>query len=339
MNLDDWDYHLPDACIARFPATERDGSRLLHLPLDTVSERHLRFDELPGVLKSGDLLVVNDSRVMPARIRARRSSGGAVEILVLDPGPHSVRALLRPARRLHVGESLRIGDAYTARFDGPQVGEDGVFRLSFDADVQVVMREHGEIPLPPYLERQAEASDSERYQTVYAGPAGSAAAPTAGLHFTERLFERLQSAGIDRAGVTLHVGIGTFRPLRDEDVAAGKLHVEPYVIPNATVEAIATTRARGGRVIAVGTTTARALEAASSSGALRGGAGTTDLFIQPGYRFRSIDGLITNFHLPRSSLLMLVAAFVGRERLLDTYATAVRSGYRFYSYGDAMLLV
>jgi S-adenosylmethionine:tRNA ribosyltransferase-isomerase len=339
MNLDEWDYVLPPELIAKFPAAERDESRLMHVPVSTSGLDHRGFYELPTLLREGDLLVVNDSRVMAARLHARRASGGAVEILVLDPGPREVRALLRPARRLREGEVLTIAGRVSVRFDGREEGEEGVFRLTFDEDVDMVMAAYGEIPLPPYLERSADAQDSNRYQTVYAGPLGSAAAPTAGLHFTDRLLQRLHAMGVERASVTLHVGIGTFRPLRDEDVAAGKLHVEPYVIPRPTVEAVARTRARGGRVIAVGTTATRALEAASVDGVLRAGAGQTDILIQPGYRFQTIDGLITNFHLPRSSLLLLVAALVGRERLLDAYRTAVHQGYRFYSYGDAMLLL
>lgn len=345
MTLDDWDYELPPDRIARFPAPERDGSRLMHIPRGmgasepgTPSTGHHRFSELPDLLRPNDLLIVNDSRVMPARLYAVRESGGEVEIFVLEPGPGPVRALLRPARRLRVGERLTLRSGSSAAFLGKSE-EEGVFRVEFDGDLPSILDAEGEIPLPPYLEREATAADAERYQTIYAGPLGSSAAPTAGLHFTEGVFARLAERGIGVEKVTLHVGIGTFRPLKDSDLASGRLHSEPCTVSDATVQAIQRARASGGRVIAVGTTTTRALESAARDGALKTGSFDTDLMIAPGYEYRVIDGLITNFHLPRSSLLLLVGALIGRTRTLDAYATAVAEGYRFYSYGDAMLIL
>jgi S-adenosylmethionine:tRNA ribosyltransferase-isomerase len=337
--LDDWDYELPPDRIARHPAPERAGSRLMRLPLAGGEPEDHVFSALPTLLREGDLLVANDTKVMPARLRAKRRSGGAVEVFLLEPGPGPVKALLRPARRLKEGEVLELAGGGEVIVHGP-VG-DGIFRVELDRDPVAVMLAQGEMPLPPYLEREASAEDVERYQTVYAGPIGSSAAPTAGLHFTPRVLAELEARGIGFAKVTLHVGIGTFRPLRVEDLERGRLHEEPYFVPDATAAAIARTRASGGRVIAVGTTSARTLEAATAEGASApaAGWGTTDLFIRPGRAFRVVDGLVTNFHLPRSSLLMLVAALVGRERLLSAYAEAVRRGYRFYSYGDAMLLL
>jgi S-adenosylmethionine:tRNA ribosyltransferase-isomerase len=312
---------------------------------------HATFADLPALLRPGDVLVVNDSRVMRARLRARRATGGAVELVLLGPGPGPVEALARPARKLRRGDVLRIGEG-----EGEGEGEatatvldeavDGVVRVAIAPDPLAVMEAHGRPPLPPYIRREADDISSEgdidlaRYQTVYAGPLGSAAAPTAGLHFDPPLIEALEAAGIELCAVTLHVGLGTFRPLRPEDVARGELHAEPFDVPAETAARIAAARARGGRAIAVGTTSARTLEAATPAGhrVPAAGSGVTRLFVRPPYRFRTVDALVTNFHIPRSSLLMLVAALVGRERLLGAYAEAVRAGYRFYSYGDAMLV-
>ena len=347
ISLDEWDYELPPDRIARFPTPERDGSRLMHLHRSGIGSQHLpdeaapadhSFSDLPDLLRPNDLLIVNDSRVMPARLYSTRKSGGQTEVLVLEPGPGPVRALLRPARRLRVGERLTLRSGASATFLG-RSEEEGVFLVDFDGDLRSILDAEGEIPLPPYLEREATAADVERYQTIYAGPLGSSAAPTAGLHFTERVFSRLAERGIGVEKVTLHVGVGTFRPLRDEDLASGRLHSEPCVVSEATVQAILRARASGGRVIAVGTTTTRAIESAARDGTLKSGSFDTDLIITPGYEYRVIDGLVTNFHLPRSSLLLLVAALLGRTRTLDAYATAVAKGYRFYSYGDAMLIL
>jgi S-adenosylmethionine:tRNA ribosyltransferase-isomerase len=337
--LDDWDYELPAGCIATHPAPERDGSRLLGVPRAGGELRDGWFRELPRLLRPGDLLVGNDSRVMAARLRARRASGGQVELLLLDPGPGPVRCLARPARRLKLGERLLLdggGGALVVEL----ADADGVMRVRTDPEPAEVMARQGEVPLPPYLGRSADAGDLARYQTVYSGPLGSSAAPTAGLHFTERLIGELQEVGVGMATVTLHVGLGTFRPLREEDLDRGRLHTEPVEVSPEVAERVARTRAEGGRIIAVGTTAARVLEARSTeTGELLPGPGSTDLFIRPPYRFRVVDGLITNFHLPRSSLLMLVASLVSRQRLFEAYTTAIARGYRFYSYGDAMLLL
>ncbi len=341
--LSAWHFELPADRIATRPAPNRTASRLMHLPIVGGSPTHLRFDDLLGRLNPGDLLVANDSRVMACRLEARRATGGAVELLLLEPGPGPVRALARPARKLQVGEVLALSaggaDQDTATVTASAV--DGIVQVELSAPPAELMERHGSLPLPPYLRRQADQEDTERYQTVYAGPLGAAAAPTAGLHFDEALLARLRAHGVGWATVTLHVGLGTFRPLRDADLDAGRLHEEWHEVPPATAEAIARARAQGGRIIAVGTTTVRTLEARTPEGSHlpAAGAGVTDLFIQPPYAFRAVDGMITNFHLPRSSLLMLVAAWVGRERLLAAYDEALQTGYRFYSYGDAMLLL
>lgn len=339
QHLAAWDFDLPEERIARRPTPSRSGSRLMRLPLEGGEPSHHRFAQLPTLLRPGDLLIANDARVMAARLAARRPSGGAVELLLLSPGPGPVHALARPARKLRLGECLHLQGGGTAIITEESRG--GVVQIELSSDPVEVMERQGALPLPPYLNRPADAQDTERYQTVFAGPLGAAAAPTAGLHFDEALLEALDQAGIGFATVTLHVGLGTFLPLRPEDLQAGRLHTEAYAIDGSVVERIAETRAASGRVIAVGTTSARTLEAATPEGGAlpRPGAGTTDLFVRPGYTFRCIDGLITNLHLPRSSLLMLVAALTSRQRLLAAYAEAVQAGYRFYSYGDAMLLV
>jgi S-adenosylmethionine:tRNA ribosyltransferase-isomerase len=276
---------------------------------------------------------------MAARVFATRRTGGAVELLILDPGPGKVRALAKPARRLKDGEILTLDRGGHATVNRP-TGVDHIL-VEFDRPPSEVMSQQGQMPLPPYLERAAEASDLVRYQTVYSGPLGAVAAPTAGLHFTPTLLKALKNKGIQFAKVTLHVGIGTFRPVRQEDIDKGSLHTERYIVPQATVEAIKATRARGGRVIAVGTTATRALESATLAGKRcpTASEGETTLFIRPPHTFRCIDGLITNFHLPRSSLLMLVASLIGKDRLFEAYEHAIRSDYRFYSYGDAMLIL
>jgi len=337
IDLDDWDYPLPPDRIASRPAPRRDDARLLVVPLDGGPFEHRVFAELPDLLRRGDLLVANDTRVMAARLHARRETGGRVEVLLLEPGPGPVRALARPARKLREGEVLALVGGGSVRIVHKGVSE---LVVALDRPPEEVMAAQGAMPLPPYIHRPADAEDALRYQTVYAGPLGAAAAPTAGLHFTPSVLERLSAAGVAFVTLTLHVGVGTFRPLRPEDVERRRLHREWYAIPPEAVEAIRRTRAAGGRVLAVGTTSARALEAATPPGEHlpEAGARETDLFIHPPYAFRAIDGLLTNFHLPRSSLLMLVAALVGRPRLLEAYREAVGRGYRFYSYGDAMLL-
>lgn len=286
------------------------------------------------------MLVANDTRVMAARLFGRRATGGRVELLVLEAVSGPVRVLARPARKLKVGEQVQLDGGGAATILGPGDAP-GQLLVQFDAPVDQVLEQQGQMPLPPYLGRAGEADDRERYQTVYAGPLGAAAAPTAGLHFTRELIDRLGELGVGFATVTLHVGLGTFRPLTDVDIARGTLHSEVYSVPETTAELLREARTQGGRVIAVGTTSARTLEAATPYGEVSpcAGSGVTDIFVRPPYDFRSLDGLITNFHLPRSSLLMLVAALCGRDRLFSAYSEAVTQGYRFYSYGDAMLLL
>ncbi len=330
---------LPDELVARYPPEVRGTSRLLHLPLRGGDLRHERFPALLGHLRPGDRLVVNDTKVLAARVQARRATGGKVELLVLEPGPGAVRALARPAKKLKQGDrlTLRAGGAATVVDESVE----GVVRVAFDDDPLHVMAAQGALPIPPYLGRDEEAVDRERYQTVYAADPGSAAAPTAGLHFTEPLLDSLMAKGVGVTRVTLHVGLGTFRPLRPEDLARGRLHQERIVVSERAASELSETRSQGGRVIAVGTTSCRTLEGATPVGARSPEPcdTVTDLFVRPGYRFRCVDGLVTNFHLPGSSLLMLVAALAGRARVLCAYQTAVHHGYRFYSYGDAMLLL
>ena len=300
------------------------------LCLPSMTHRSVR--DLPELLGPGDLLVVNDTRVMHARLRGRRATGGAVEVFLLEPGPGPVKALVRPGRRLKAGETLAVGPGTVELVEKL---EDGGWTVLCSPSPTALMDACGEVPLPPYLNRGPEPEDAIRYQTTFADEAGAVAAPTAGLHLSEELRQRLVERGVEFATVTLHVGIGTFRPLRQEDLDRGELHAEHYAIPQATVDAVA----RAKRVIAVGTTSTRALESAAADGVLRAGRGVTRLFIQEGYPFRVVNGLLTNFHLPGSSLLMLVCALGGRERVKQAYAEAIDGGYRFYSYGDAMLLL
>ncbi|MCB9758755.1 MAG: tRNA preQ1(34) S-adenosylmethionine ribosyltransferase-isomerase QueA [Alphaproteobacteria bacterium] len=328
-------FALPESLIARHPPRERDGGRLLVLG---PPREHRRIEDLPALLQPGDLLVVNDTRVMRARVFARRATGGRVEALLLGPGPGPIEALLRPGRKLRAGEVLSVegGGALTllARTEG------GRWQVRCDPEPLDLMERSGHVPLPPYLNRDDEPDDRARYQTVFATEPGAVAAPTAGLHLSEALLGRLAERGVGLARVTLHVGPGTFQPLRPEDLAAGRLHEERYRVPPETAEAVARTNAAGGRVIAVGTTACRTLESAvGADGALAVGWASTDLFIQEGHGFRCVDGLLTNFHLPGSSLIVLVCAMGGRDAVLDAYRDAIERHYRFYSYGDAMLLL
>jgi S-adenosylmethionine:tRNA ribosyltransferase-isomerase len=336
MDLSDFDYTLPQELIAQQPLSKRSASRLLHVLGPRLADR--RVADLPGVLRPGDLLVFNDSRVIHARLFAIKQTGGKVELLIERPvGPNEALALVRASHPPQPGSRLRVAEA----FDVEVVGREGEFyRLRFpDTDPMLDLIEwHGALPLPPYIERAAGAADETRYQTVYARVPGSVAAPTAGLHFDADLLAALDRAGIGKAHVTLHVGAGTFQPVRTTDVARHRMHSERFEIPAATAAAIEATRARGGRVVAVGTTSLRTLEAAALAGDLRAGTGETDLFVLPGFRFRVVDCLFTNFHLPRSTLLMLVSAFAGIETIRGAYRHAVQARYRFFSYGDAMLL-
>ncbi|MBX3702964.1 MAG: tRNA preQ1(34) S-adenosylmethionine ribosyltransferase-isomerase QueA [Steroidobacteraceae bacterium] len=336
MRRADFSYPLPQDLIARHPLPERGASRLLALDGASGALRDLRFSDLPSLLAPGDLLVVNDTRVIPARVRGRKHSGGGCELLLERVlGPRRLLAQARASKGLKAGGTVGLPGGARATVVGRQ-GE--FYELELDRDALPYLEAHGSMPLPPYLGRDAEPSDRERYQTVYAAEPGAVAAPTAGLHFDGAMLARLRAAGVGIARLTLHVGAGTFQPLRTEEVEEHRLHAERFRLPAETVAAVAAARACGGRVVAVGTTVVRALEAAAAGGALAAGEGETDLFIRPGFRFRVVDALVTNFHLPESSLLVLVAAFAGRERVLAAYHHAIAAGYRFYSYGDAMFI-
>jgi S-adenosylmethionine:tRNA ribosyltransferase-isomerase len=350
-----YDYVLPPALVAQEPLARRDASRLLVLDRGSGALAHYAFSALPDLLHPGDLLVTNRSRVFPARLLGRREGGGAAEILLVRrEGPDVWEAMVRPGRRLRPGTFVEVAPGVRVRVeDSPQRPEPSGtrpreapsplrrVRLLLDAlGPEAALERHGHVPLPPYIHRADTPSDRDRYQTVYARETGSVAAPTAGLHFTPGLLARLAERGIERAELVLHVGPGTFRPVDVEDVREHRVDPERFTIPEETAAAVARARAEGRRVVAVGTTATRALESAvDETGRIRAGDGETGLVIVPGFRFRVAGGLVTNFHLPRSSLLLLVSAFAGRERVLAAYAEAVRLRYRFYSYGDAMLVV
>jgi S-adenosylmethionine:tRNA ribosyltransferase-isomerase len=338
--LSDFDFALPADLIAQVPAPERTGSRLLHVAGPTLAD--LAFTDLPSLLASGDLLVFNDTRVVRSRLFGTKPTGGRVELLLERVlGTREGLFQLRASHPPRVGGVVLLPGATTATVVERR---DRLFRLRFDdpaapgLSLLAYLERHGEVPLPPYIARAAGPEDATRYQTVYARHAGAVAAPTAGLHFDEPMLGALRAAGVASAFVTLHVGAGTFQPVQSEDLAAHRMHAEWYHIPEATVAAVAATRARGGRVVAVGTTSLRALESAAHDGGLRAGDAETALFITPGYRFRVVDRLLTNFHLPKSTLLMLVSAFAGVATIRSAYAHAIRARYRFFSYGDAMLL-
>ena len=346
IDLDDYDFVLPESSIAQTPGPERDGSRLMWLDRGRATDvEHRAFRELPELLSPGDLLVVNTTRVRSAKLRGQRETGGAVEALILgaapaDDGRDHYRALVRLSGRRRAGIRMTFADRRGHAIDAEITSITGAGEVTLAFDSGVDPYTVGEAPLPPYIRRpEADPLDRERYQTIYARVPGAVAAPTAGLHFTEALFERLAERGIERADVVLHVGTGTFKPLDETAFTTGRLHREEIELPEATAEAIARARQRGGRVVAVGTTSCRVLEARGlSDRRVEAGRGETDLFLRPGSKFQIVDALITNFHLPRSSLLLLVSAFAGRARVLDAYREAVQAGYRFYSYGDAMLI-
>ncbi len=335
MHVADFDFDLPSDLIAQFPPAVRGGSRLLHVEASgTLHDR--RFCDLPALLRPDDLLVMNDTRVIKARLFGHKESGGRVELLVervLDE--HDALAFIRASHAPRPGSRIRLADDVALEVLARQ---DDLTRLRFPRPVLDVLEQLGQLPLPPYIEHAPTADDEARYQTVYANAPGAVAAPTAGLHFDAAMLDALRAQGVRTAQVTLHVGAGTFQPVRVDAIADHKMHSERYTIPDAAVAAIAETRARGGRVVAVGTTSLRALEAAAQAGKLHAGSGETDIFITPGYRFRVVDALITNFHLPKSTLLMLVSAFAGLDAIRAAYAHAVREHYRFFSYGDAMFL-
>ena len=343
MLISDFDFDLPPERIAQEPLPERDASRLLVLDRRTGQTQHRAFRDLPDLLAPGDLVVFNRSRVIPARLLGRRAKGGEAEILLVrDRGEGKWEAMVRPGRHLRPGQRVTIDDDFSVVIETEALAEDGrrrVCLISRRRDVPGALERCGHVPLPPYVRRPDRPEDRERYQTVYAREPGSIAAPTAGLHFTPAILERLGERGIATAEVVLHVGPGTFRPVSVADVAEHRLPPEAFSVPPETAAAVAAARERGGRVVAVGTTSVRTLEAsAAATGVVTAGAGETALVVVPGHRFRVVDALVTNFHLPRSSLLLLVSAFAGREKVLAAYAEAIRAGYRFYSYGDAMLI-
>ncbi|MCB9487523.1 MAG: tRNA preQ1(34) S-adenosylmethionine ribosyltransferase-isomerase QueA [Deltaproteobacteria bacterium] len=345
MKTSDFDFDLPPELIAQTPAERRDAARLFVYRRDTDAVEHRVVSDLPSLLSPRDLMVFNDTKVRPARLFGRRPTGGKVELLLLNQtGEDTFEAVGKPGRGLKVGGELLFDEGLAAVVEAKD--EDGRLRVRFvGEDVPGALARVGHMPLPPYIRREAEsvaeydALDKERYQTVYARETGAVAAPTAGLHFTPELLASLDRVGVGRAFVTLHVGEGTFRPVRADDLSGHEMHSEGFVIDGAAADAINAHRASGGRILAVGTTSCRALESAARDGRVCPGAADTRLFIAPGYEFRIVDRLMTNFHLPKSTLLMLVSALVGRECLLELYAEAVRERYRFFSYGDAMLIL
>ena len=342
MRLSEFDYALPEDLIAQDPATPRDASRLLVLPEGGGAPEHRVFSELAALLRPGDLLVFNDTKVIPARLVGRKASGGKVELLLCEPLEGGLgrrwRAIGKASKPIRAGAVVDF-EGLTATVDA--VEGEGFYRVSLDREGEsllAALEGAGRVPLPPYIRRAPAPGDRERYQTVWAREPGSAAAPTAGLHFTAPLLARLAARGVARTAVTLHVGPGTFLPVRGDALEDHRMHAERYEIRPEACEAIAACRARNGRVVAVGTTTVRTLESASEGGRVVPGVGRTSLFIRPGHAFGVVDVLITNFHLPRSTLLVLVCAFGGRDRVLAAYRDAVARRYRFFSYGDAMLL-
>lgn len=336
MRVAEFDYQLPEALIAQHPAAQRRASRLLRMEGASGALEDLGFADLPGLIDFRDVLVLNDTRVIKARLAARKSTGGKLEVFVERPlGTHEAFALIRANHPIAMGSAINIGEAVTATVLGR---ENDIYHLRFSEPVDAVLEYHGAVPLPPYITHVPGPEDLERYQTVYAERPGAVAAPTAGLHFDMPMLDALAARGVKIARVTLHVGPGTFQPVRAENIADHRMHSERYNVPQSTVDVIAAARKVGGRVFAVGTTALRALESASRSGALKAGGGETDLFVTPGFQFRSVDRLLTNFHLPKSTLLMLVSAFGGVENIRHAYAHAIAKRYRFFSYGDAMLI-
>ncbi|MGB9108600.1 MAG: tRNA preQ1(34) S-adenosylmethionine ribosyltransferase-isomerase QueA [Telluria sp.] len=333
-SLSDFDFDLPPERIAQAPLPNRSASRLLQLDGDRITDRH--FADIVGQLQAGDLLVMNNTRVLKARFFGQKASGGQVEVLVervIDN--RTVLAQVRASKSPKPGNRIRLADAFDVTA-GERVGE--FFTLHFEGDVFDLIEAHGRLPLPPYIEHDADEFDEQRYQTVYSKEPGAVAAPTAGLHFDQPLLDQLAAKGVQIAYVTLHVGAGTFQPVRVENLAEHNMHSEWYTIAQETVDKVAAAKAAGRDVVAVGTTSLRALESASQSGQLAAGSGDTRLFITPGYRFKTVTRLITNFHLPKSTLMMLVSAFAGYDEIRKAYAHAIASEYRFFSYGDAMLL-
>ena len=337
LSIDDFDYELPSELIAQNPDAERSGSRLLCVGAASIAGR--RFSDLPQLLAPGDLLVFNDTKVIKARLFGRKETGGHIEVLIERAlSEHEALAQVHAGRPAKPGSTLRLAGGLDVRVLG-RVEEFYHLRFPESGTVLELLERHGSVPLPPYITRAPRGEDERRYQTVYARSAGAVAAPTAGLHFDEPLFAALAKRGVEFAWVTLHIGAGTFQPVRVKNLAKHRMHGEHYEIPPATAAAIGTTRGRGGGIVAVGTTTVRCLEASAAvHGAPVAGAADTDLFITPGFEFRVVDRLVTNFHLPKSTLLVLVSAFAGIERVRRAYSHAIEQRYRFYSYGDAMLV-
>lgn len=338
MKKSDFYYHLPEHLIAQYPLPDRIGSRLLCLESKNGRLSDAQFIDFINRVDANDLLVFNDTKVIPARLFGQKQTGGKVEILIERVvGDKEAIAHVRASKSPIPGTVIEFEPGVRCEVTGR---ENDLFRIRFECDLSVLelLDAIGHIPLPPYIERADNASDSERYQTVYAKQAGAVAAPTAGLHFNQDLLDHLDEKGVRKTFVTLHVGSGTFQPVRAEDLSEHVMHKELYDVSRETVDAVEQARARGGRVIAIGTTSVRALESASRTGRLEAGCGDTDLFITPGYRFVSVDALLTNFHLPESTLLMLVSAFAGYDNIMKAYQHAIEQEYRFFSYGDAMLL-
>ena len=339
MKKSDFDFELPEELIAQTPIQQRDHSRLMHLDKQTGEISHEHFYDLPSFLKKGDCLVLNDSRVLPARLIGCRSTGGSVELVLLrDLGEGRWECLSRPGRKTKPGTELSFGGGeLTATVESVAEGGNRIVKFHYEGIFLEVLERLGKMPLPPYIKE--ELQDAERYQTVYSREVGSAAAPTAGLHFTRELLAQIEAMGVNVCYVTLHVGLGTFRPVKEDEIENHEMHSEFCVIPERTARIVTETKKAGNRVIAVGTTSCRTLESfAQEDGSLPVSSGWTNIFIYPGYRFKCIDALITNFHLPESTLIMLVSALAGREHVLNAYKCAVEERYRFFSFGDAMMI-
>jgi S-adenosylmethionine:tRNA ribosyltransferase-isomerase len=339
MKKSDFNYHLPESLIAQKPLAERAASRLLHLDRVSGAIKDSQFSDFLDLLNANDLVVFNDTKVIPARLYGHKASGGKIEILI-------ERVEAERQALAHIKASKSPKPDSLLNLDGGAIcrvieRENDLFRLQFETEQTLLdlLADIGHIPLPPYIERADDSDDLERYQTVFAKQAGAVAAPTAGLHFDQAALDKLEAKGIAKAFVTLHVGSGTFQPVRADDLADHVMHKEFYQVSQATVDAVEQARARGGRVVAIGTTAVRALESASRSGSLQAGFGDTDLFITPGYEFKSVDAMLTNFHLPESTLLMLISAFAGYDAVMQAYQHAIQQQYRFFSYGDAMVII
>ncbi len=341
MNISNFNYELPESYIAKFPVSPRDKSKLLLLGRSDGSIRDTIFNQIAGLLKKDDILVINDTRVIPARLTGeKKGTGAGVELLLLSPREEGVwEVLVKPAKRVREGVEIVFGNGILRAEVAHKSNGKTIVRFKYSGSFDDILDRIGKIPLPPYIKREVKKEDREWYQTVYSRKKGAVAAPTAGFHFTEKLLADIKNRGIEVVPLTLHVGWGTFRPVREEDIKKHKMESEYYELTEENAEKINNAKKNGRRIIAVGTTATRVLETLGDSGGrIRAGAGYTDKFIYPGYKFNIIDGLITNFHLPKSTLLMLVCAFAGREEIIEAYGHAIRNCYRFYSYGDAMFI-